>query len=177
MYIDLVVLGTLLMYLISGLRMGFFVEFITIFGVIGNFYLAGRFTPVVMRFLEKNIGQDNYLLVYVTIFVCLYIFLMIFTSVLNAFFKSQTKGLLTRIGGGILSGIKGILVIMVLITGYNFMVKRDPDYKKFGEKSIVLERYDEWIHVFYEYIPQEVKVKIDEMKKNRLVDKYIKKIF
>ncbi|MGL5578131.1 MAG: hypothetical protein ACRDB7_03390, partial [Fusobacteriaceae bacterium] len=108
---------------------------------------------------------------------CLYIFLMIFTSILNTFFKSQDKGLLTRLGGGIISGMKGILVVLVLITGYNFMVKRNVDYKKLGEKSIVLERYDEWIHVFYEYIPQEAKQKIDEMKKNRLVDKYIKKIF
>ncbi|MGL4403272.1 MAG: CvpA family protein [Fusobacteriaceae bacterium] len=177
MYVDLVILAILLMYVISGLRMGFFVEFITIFGVIGNFYFAGRFTPMVMNFLHKNIAQDNYLFIYITIFICLYIFLMIFTSLLNAFFKSQDKGLLTRLGGGIISGIKGILVVLVLITGYNFMAKKDADYKKLGEKSVVLERYDEWIHVFYQYIPEEAKLKIDEMKKNRLVDKYIKKIF
>lgn len=177
MYVDLVVLGILLMYLISGLRMGFFVEFITLFGLIGNFYIAGRLTPTVLGFLEKNMGKDNYLLIYITVFISLYIFLMIFTSILNAFFKSQDKSVLTRLGGGIISGIKGVLVILVLITGYNFMVKRDGEYKKYGEKSIVLERYDGWIHVFYEYIPKEVKFKIDEIKKNRLVDQYIKKIF
>lgn len=177
MYVDLAVLGIFLMYLISGLRMGFFVEFITIFGIIGNFYLAGRFTPGVIRVLGEKIAQDNYLLVYVTVFFSLYIFLMIFTSLLNAFFRSQRKGLITRIGGGVISGVKGILVIMVLVTGYNLMVKKDAGYKKYGEKSIVLERYDEWIHISYEYIPEEVKKKIDEMKKNKLVDKYIKKIF
>ncbi|MGL5962968.1 MAG: CvpA family protein [Fusobacteriaceae bacterium] len=177
MYIDLVILAILLMYIITGLRMGFFVEFITIFGVIGNFYLTGRFTPMILEVVGEKLGKDNYLLVYVTSFISLYLFLMIFTSLLNAFFKSQDKGILTRFGGGVISGIKGILVILVLITGYNFMVKKNPDFKKIGEKSIVLERYDEWIHIFYEYVPEEVKTKIDEMKKNRMIEQYIKKIF
>lgn len=177
MYVDIIVVSLLLIYIISGYRMGFFVEFISMFGLIGNFYLAKYMTPITMGLLDLKIEADNYLVVYVAVFISLYLVLMLLTGILNSFFKSQQKGIMTRIGGIIISGIKGGLVILVLLTGYRFLLKKNPKYEKFGEKSVVLANYDEIITTLYDYVPEELKIKIDEVKKSRIVDQYIKKIF
>lgn len=177
MYVDIIVVILLLIYIISGFRMGFFVEFISIFGLIGNFYLAKHLTPMAVNFLDLKTDSNNYLVIYVAIFISLYLVLMLFTALLNAFFRSQQKGVITRIGGAAVSFLKGMLVIFVLLGGYRFLLRKDPKYAKYGESSIVLANYDEIITTLYDHVPDEIKVKIDELKKNRLVNQYIKKIF
>lgn len=176
MYIDIIISLILISFIISGYSLGFFVQFISLFGFIGNFFVASYLTPLVIDALRSYYKGATYTKGYLIIFFILYILLMVITKYINIIFKGQNKGQLNRVSGVILSLIKGIVVCMLLIAAYNTSAKIYPKLKKYSKDSMFIHKYNEVEEHISDYIPKELKDKIESIKENEAVEKYIKKI-
>ncbi|MGL5056533.1 MAG: CvpA family protein, partial [Fusobacteriaceae bacterium] len=120
---------------------------------------------------------ENYTVSYAVIFILLYFLLLILTSFLNLFFRTQHKGIMNRLGGALMSGIKGIIISLVLIVGFRILGKHYPEILKYGENSRVIEWGDNVLPTLDSYLPNQIKKQIEELKTENTVNKYLKKIF
>ncbi|MGL4393400.1 MAG: CvpA family protein [Fusobacteriaceae bacterium] len=176
MYLDIFVLILLLLFMRKGFVIGFFVEFISIFGLIGNFFLARFFLPIILNIFnwDKFVMSKVYL--YYIILGILYLCLIAITSAIGTFFAKQEKPLPIKIMGLVLGIIKGIIFCFILISIFQIISYNKPKLKKYSSESVSVEVFHKVIPYAYSYLPNEVRIKIDEILKNSLVEKYIKKI-
>lgn len=177
MYVDIVVLITLILFIISGFSVGFFVQFISIFGLIGNLFLAKYFTPYALKFFKINDKIENEMVAYIFIFIFIYISLLILTSLLNKFFSVQRKDIFNRLGGVVISLAKGIIICMILISAFEITEKKYPHLKKYSKNSMAISYSEKAMPYIYSYVPDEIKISLEEIRDDKLVDKYIKKFF
>ena len=177
MYLDILIISLLIIYIISGFSIGFFVEFLSTFGLIGNLFLAKYLTPLATKKLEFYMDIENYTVTYAAIFILLYFLLLILTSFLNLFFRTQHKGVINRLGGALMSGVKGIIISLVLIVGFRLLARHYPGILKYGENSRIIEWGDRVLPTLDTYLPNQIKRQIEELKTETTVDKYLKKIF
>ncbi|MGL4534153.1 MAG: CvpA family protein [Fusobacteriaceae bacterium] len=177
MYLDILIISLLIIYIISGFSIGFFVEFLSTFGLVGNLFLAKYLTPIATKKLEFYMDIENYTVSYAVIFILLYFLLLILTAFLNLFFRTQHKGIMNRLGGALMSGIKGFIISLVLIVGFRILGKHYPGILKYGENSRVIEWSDNVLPTLDSYLPNQIKKQIEELKTENIVNKYLKKIF
>ncbi len=176
MTIDIIITIILFFFLISGFTLGFFVEFISIFGLIGVFLGSSYMTPILVESLKSHYPGINQTKGYIIVFVVLYCLLIFIVKYINKILIGQEKNVINRIGGGILALMKGfvissiIIAILLLVSKFNSLVKKQTD------KSKVVEFYNETESYIYQYIPEELKGKMEDIKEKETVDSYIKKI-
>ncbi len=91
--------------------------------------------------------------------------------------ESVTKGFILRILGGIIGAMKGAILALVIIFIFNFSADLYPSIKKYGENSRAAETFLRVVPVIENYIPKTFKDKLDDVKNEKLIDKYINKIF
>lgn len=177
MYLDILIISLLIIYIISGFSIGFFVEFLSTFGLIGNLFLAKYLTPLATKKLEFYVDIENYTVTYAALFILLYFLLLILTSFLNLFFRTQHKGIMNRLGGALMSGVKGVIISLVLIIGFRLLGRHYPEILKYGENSRVIEYGDKILPTVESYLPNQIRKQIEELKTENTVEKYLKKIF
>ena len=177
MYLDIVILVVLVLAILDGLKNGLFVEFLSVFGLIINFVAAKYFTPILMEFLKFKVNETNYFIIYIIIFWAVYIVMGIFLHFLRNIMDSQNKGFILRILGGLIGSIKGAILAVVVIFIFNFVSDLIPDVKKYGEKSKAAETMLKVSPLIEKYIPKVFKDKLNEIKNENLIDKYMNKIF
>ncbi|MGL5123866.1 MAG: CvpA family protein [Fusobacteriaceae bacterium] len=175
MYIDIIVLITLIIFIMSGFSLGFFVQFISIFGLIGNLFLAKYLTPIGIKFFKIQDKAESEMTIYILIFIAIYISLSILTSILNKFFSVQKKGMFNRLGGIIISLTKGIIICIILISGFKIIQKKYPNFEKFNVNSIAVSYSEKMIPFIYSYLPETIKISLEDIRNDEIVDKYIKK--
>lgn len=120
MYLDILVGIIIVFSLFYGLRNGLFVEFLAIFGLIVNFIIAKKYTPVVIEFLGLSKDKDRYFVTYIVTFWAVYILLGIVIHLVRNVLKNQSKGIITRILGGAIGIAKGILLSVLILLIYNY---------------------------------------------------------
>ena len=69
MTIDIIITIILFFFLISGFTLGFFVEFISIFGLIGVFLGSSYMTPILVESLKSHYPGINQTKGYIIVFV------------------------------------------------------------------------------------------------------------
>lgn len=175
--LDILILIILIAYVISGYRIGFFVEFISMFGLIGNILLAKFLVPKVIEFLELVIEPGEYTQMYITVLIVLYIILMIITSFINKFFKTQKKGQTTQIFGSLVALLKGIIVVSFLIMGCKLLARNFDSIETIYNDSRAVGYFYEGLPIIYDYIPSEIQNQIKELKNNQVMNKYLENIF
>ncbi|MGB0405315.1 MAG: hypothetical protein ACPGDB_03910, partial [Fusobacterium sp.] len=84
---------------------------------------------------------------------------------------------LSRVSGGILSLLKGILIAFLVILIYNIVLDSFPKISDFGKDSKVNAYFIENSDKINDYIPEIFKEKLMELRDGRLIDKYIDKLF
>lgn len=176
MYIDIIISIIMIAYAISGLIMGFFVEFIGFFGMIGSFFFAAYLTPSVIKISKFSIKPENYISTYIFVLVTIYIILLVLKSIINNFFKSQVKGITNRIGGIVVGLLKGIIVSMIIITAYKIAAENYKPIRKYSEGSKVIKYYYEIVPYAQDYLPEKLRKKIEEFRNRKIVDDYLNKI-
>lgn len=176
MYLDILVGIILFFSFIFGISNGFFTEFLSIFGVIADFWLTQKLTPVVLGKIGIDMGSIGYLTVYSIVFTILYMILGMFIYLVNNLFKAQKKGVITRGLGGIVGLLKGALLCILIIFVYNIASEKFEPLKKYGENAYVKRVFLEVTPYIQEYIPEQVKNQLNEIKNNEIVNKYIGKI-
>ena len=177
MYLDIVILVVLVLAILDGLKNGLFVEFLSVFGLIINFVAAKYFTPILMGFLKFKTNETNYFLVYIVIFWAIYIVMGIFIHFLRNIMEGQSKGFILRILGGVIGAIKGAVLALVIMFIFNFTSDLIPEIKKYGNDSRAAETLLKTAPLIEKYIPKVFKDKLNDIKNEKLIDKYMNKIF
>lgn len=177
MFLDILFILILLLFTIIGIKVGFFVEFISVFGLFGNFLIAGYMTPLVIDKIKKYYESASYVRGYVIVFVLLYVILMILTSYINMIFKTREKGVITRITGGFLGFAKGLTLVLVFLTVYLLIETSYPEVKKYSKESYVLKIYEDAVEEkIIEHIPTILKEKTESIREERKIKKYLEKL-
>lgn len=177
MYLDIVILIVVILTILDGLKNGLFVEFLSIFGLVINFVLAKYLTPILIEFLKLKSNDSNYFLIYIVMFWAVYIVVGILIHFIRKIMEGVTKGFILRVLGGVLGAVKGILLALVIIFIFNFAVNLIPDIKKYGNNSKSVEIFIKTAPVIESYIPKVFKKKLEEIRNEKLIDRYINKIF
>lgn len=177
MYLDIVILVVLVLAILDGLKNGLFVEFLSVFGLVINFIAAKYFTPILIEFLNLKSSETNYFIVYIVMFWAVYIVIGIILHFLKNIMEGLTKGFVLRILGGVIGAAKGAVLALVVIFIFNFMSDLIPEIKKYGDKSRAAETLLKTAPLIEEYIPKVFKDKLDEVRNEKLIDRYMNKIF
>ncbi|WP_291259396.1 CvpA family protein [Fusobacterium sp.] len=176
MYLDIVILVVLVLAILDGLKNGLFVEFLSAFGLIINFVLAKYLTPILIDFLKLPANEKNYFLIYIVMFWAVYIVVGIFIHILRKIMEGISRGFIIRILGGIIGGIKGIILGFVIIFIFNFSIEFLPEIKIYGKNSKSVEVFLKMSPLIENHIPKVFKKKLDNLKNDKLIDRYINKI-
>lgn len=176
MYLDIVILAVLVVSLLFGLKNGFFVEFISTFGVIINFVITQKITPIVLTYVEEYIGT-NYTFTYIVLFIVIFIAFSVLIHILNITLKRQRVFIVSRICGGILSLVKGIIISGLILLIFNVTAERFTRIGSYGENSKVNAYFLEFSEDIDKYIPEVFKEKLKQIRDNKTIDKYIDKLF
>ncbi|MGL6064604.1 MAG: CvpA family protein [Fusobacteriaceae bacterium] len=176
MYLDIIILLILALFIKSGFTLGFFVQFISIFGLIGNLFLANYLTPLAIQALKIQGKLESEIPVYILIFIAIYICLLVITSILNKFFSKQEKDIFTRLGGVVISLAKGIIVCIVLLSVFGIVVKESSKLEKIAENSKAIAYSEKIIPYISLYLPEGIKIKLEEIRAGKIIDKNIDEI-
>lgn len=176
MYLDIVILVVVVLSILDGLKDGLFVEFLSVFGLVINFLAAKKLTPIIMEFLKLH-TQNNYFVTYIVIFWAVYIIIGILLHFIRNIMDSQSKGFILRFLGGIIGLIKGFILGMLIVFIFNFSTDIFPDIAKYGKDSRSGEIFLKTIPIVEKHIPKIFKEKIDKIKNEKIVDRYINKLF
>ncbi|WP_027127740.1 CvpA family protein [Fusobacterium perfoetens] len=176
MYLDIIVLIILGLSIIGGINNGFIVEFISTFGILINLYITHKLTPSVCHITERYLTKQNDTYIYAITFLGLFIIIAILLHLLNTFLKNQQVPFLFRILGGGISFLKGLLICGIFLVFYNIGQEKIKSLSKIGESSIANEYFLQITDEVDFYIPTELKEKINEIKTNKTIDKYMNKI-
>ncbi len=177
MYLDIVILVVLVLAILDGLKSGLFVEFLSVFGLVINFIAAKHLTPMLMEFLGLKSSETTYFLTYIGMFWAVYIVIGIFLHFIKNIMEGLTKGFVIRVLGGIIGAIKGAVLALVIIFIFNFSADIFPKIKKYGENSKAAETFLNTAPLIENYIPKVFKDKLNDIKNEKLIDRYLNKIF
>lgn len=177
MYLDITILAIVLLTFIFGIKNGFIVEFMSTFGVVINFIITQKVAPIVIKIAKSYVGEYSYDYVYGITFVVIFMFFSLLIHLLNSFLKKQRISLLSRISGGILSFLKGLLIGFLVILIYNIVLESFPKILDLGKNSKVNEYFIENSYKINDYIPAVFKEKLMELRDERSISKYIDKLF
>lgn len=177
MYLDIIILIVVVLAILDGLKNGLFVEFLSVFGLAINFIAARYFTPILMEFLNLKSNDTNYFITYIVLFWAVYIVIGLIVHFIRNIMESITKGFVIRILGGVIGAMKGAILALVIIFIFNFSADLFPNIRKYGEESRAAETFLKTAPLIEEYVPKAFKDKLDEIKNEKLIDRYINKIF
>ncbi|MBC2855894.1 MAG: CvpA family protein [Cetobacterium sp.] len=176
MYLDIVVAAILFLTVIFGLKNGFFIEFFSIFGIVINFILAKKATPLIMERVGILNDNSNYIMVYIGTFWALYLVLGILMYLTTIIFRTQRKSPANRVLGAVLGFGKGLILTIALLFVFNFFSSRYTNLEKYSNGSKTNKVFLENITHIESYVPEEFKEKIKEMKDNELINRYFNKL-
>lgn len=176
MYLDIIILAILIISILFGIKNGFIVEFISIFGVLINFVITQRVTPMVLEYVQKYIGT-NYTFTYIVLFIVIFVLFSVLIHLLNIILKGKNISFISRIFGGFLSLLKGGVICLVILLIYNVTAENFDSYKKYGNDSVANREFLDFSENLDEYIPSVFKEKLKEIRDNKTVNKYIDKLF
>lgn len=176
MYLDIITLIILGISVLSGISNGFIVEFISTFGILINLYLTHKLTPYFCKFTEELLQRQDETYVYAITFLVVFMVIAIILHILNLFLKNQNTSMIFRLLGGIVSLAKGGLIVAIMFTFYNIGQEKIPALRKIGEDSIFNEYFLKGTDNIDFYIPKNLKSKIQEIKTEKTVEKYMNKL-
>ena len=110
-------------------------------------------------------------------FWAVYIVIGLILHFLKNIMEGLTKGFVLRILGGIIGAAKGAVLALVVIFIFNFTSDLQKKKKKYGNNSRAAETMLKVAPLIEEYIPKVFKEKLDAVKNEKLIDKYMNKIF
>jgi membrane protein required for colicin V production len=131
-FFDIIVIVILGYCLIRGVFRGLIKELSSIIGVLGGFYAAFTYYPLVAKPLSKWITNTGYLniLSFLTLFCGVFIIISILGVIINYLLKIAFLSWLDRILGSVFGAMKGVLIVSVLFIALTaFLPKGTPVIK------------------------------------------------
>ena len=131
-FFDIIVIVILGYCLIRGVFRGLIKELSSIIGVLGGFYAAFTYYPLVAKPLSKWITNTGYLniLSFLILFCGVFIIISILGIIINYLLKIAFLSWLDRILGSVFGAMKGVLIVSVLFIALTaFLPKGTPVIK------------------------------------------------
>jgi len=151
------VLVTILGYcLVRGIFRGLIKELSSIVGVLGGFYAAYTYYPLVAAQLSRWITNTGYLntVSFLLIFTVLYLLVSIAGVIIKYFMNIAFLGWLDRFSGALFGGLKGCLITAVVILALTTFL---PPKAVVIEKSRVAENTMQFSAFLVKVTPKEMK--------------------
>jgi len=130
--LDIILLIMLLIGGLNGLRQGFIKAFANLIGWIVALIIAAKYASILapsMTVLSSDPVVQK-IAAFAFIILTILVFTWIVTFVLNRILKTLKLGPLNRLAGGVLGGLKGLLVVLITIQGIGPWVESSPHWKQ-----------------------------------------------
>lgn len=111
--IDIIVGISLLIGVIIGIKNGFFIELASIAGILLGFYLADKFTLFIIEYLSIS-GEYAFEIGYIIMIVLVIFAVWLLAKALTELFSAINIGFINRIAGGLVGGLKVVLIMSIL---------------------------------------------------------------
>ncbi len=177
MYLDILIIIIVILALVDGMRKGFLYQFYATFSIFLDYIIAKQFTPVVMDSLGIATSDTSYLLTFVGVFIVSYIVLGFVKLAMGVILKKQNDSVLSKLGGGCFGFLKGLLIAVIVLIGYNFLEQHFKSIAQFGNKSKINRIFLENSDGFDEYLPKDVKRKLTQLRGKKIVESYLNKVW
>ena len=131
--LDILIIIIVLFCLIRGIFRGIIKELSSIVGVLGGFYGAYTYYPLIAKFLARWISNTGYLniLSFMIIFCLIFIIISILGIIIKYLLRIAFLGWVDRVCGAGFGIIKGILIVsVILIALTTFLPKGAPVIKQ-----------------------------------------------
>ena len=118
MHIDLIVISIICLFIFAGYKKGIIVEFVSFGALAFNIITAKKLSPFVVNILKINIQHNKVLdmAAYIITFIIMYVLLNLFTTFILKTLKRNTNMTLDSIVGALFGFLKGVIVIVMLMT-------------------------------------------------------------
>lgn len=175
MYLDIVVLVVLILSVLDGLKNGLFVEFLSVFGLVINFLLAKFLTPKVMGFLNQQVTENNYFIVYIVVFWAVYIVVGLLLHCCRTVMANLSKGITVKLLGAVLGAVKGFILAMLIVFCFDFAVDNFKGLEKYRTGSRATDIFLKVVPVVEEHMPKTFKDKLNTLKNEKILDRFLSK--
>ena len=143
--IDIFILIILVIGGLNGLRQGFIKAFANLIGWVIALILAAKYASILAPSMIVLSSDPVVQKIAAFAFIILIIIVLtwIVTFILNRILKTLKLGPLNRLAGGVLGGLKGLLVVLITIQGIGPWVESSPHWKQSKFVSTLLP-YAPW---------------------------------
>lgn len=166
--LDILIIIILLYCLIRGIFRGIIKELSSIIGVLGGFYGAYAYYPLVAKQLSRWISNTGYLniLSFMIIFCVVFIVISILGIIIKYLLRISFLGWVDRVCGAGFGIIKGILIVSVILLALTtFLPKGAPLIKNSLLSPHVTMISEKLIKVTSTQMKRQFGAKIEELKK------------
>ena len=176
MYLDMLVGIIILFTIYKGYSSGFFVSFLSLFGVVVSLVITRDFTPQIMSLLRIEGGKGTFSMIYIVIFLVVYLLIGILLAFLESFIKVKKRTLLGIILGSSVGLIKGLTLSFVVLLFYNLLGDHIGGVKKYGEESRSNIVFQKAIPYARDILPKKIGDNIESKGYKKDIEKYIKDV-
>lgn len=166
--LDILIIVIVGFCLIRGIFRGLIKELSSLIGVLGGFYGAYTYYPIVAKLLSRWISNTGYLniLSFLIIFCGLFLIISILGVIIKYLLNITFLGWVDRICGAGFGIMKGVLIISVLLMIFTaFLPKRTPLIKDSLLAPHVTLISEKMVKVVPKDMKREFTVKLNELKK------------
>lgn len=174
MYLDIFIAVIIVAAILTGLRNGMYVEFISIFGLFLNVMITKTYTPDIISFFKIKLLNNNYVLTYLVVFICVYLFIKMILVIASRVLRENSRGILTKGIGAFIGFTKGFILAFILLLVYNFSSDYAPSIRKYSEGSQANVIFAELLPHFEKFIPDIFVDKLNEIRNRNFIEKVLR---
>jgi membrane protein required for colicin V production len=123
---DIIILTVVGLSILLGMRKGLTRQVVGLIGVVGGYFIAMRFyESFVTKFLKGFSPTTGHIIAFLGIFVACIVAASIIGWIIGGLMNITGLGILNRIGGALLGGVKGCFIVAVAVVGLIAFLPRD----------------------------------------------------
>ena len=177
MYLDIAVGIILFILIYLGVRNGFFVEFLTIFGVVASFFISKRLTPIVVeKFASTQIETQYEFIAYITVFIIGWMLMTLVVHFLQKIFAGERKGSIIRLLGGLIGLGRGLLITGVLLLALNITGDYVEEVRNHLQESKSNGIFLSAVPAVSGFLPPIITEKLNKIKNQEIMDEQLSRL-
>ncbi len=176
MYLDIILVIIIGSFILTGLKNGLIVEFLSSFGVLISLYLASKLTPSFSVLFKNYFNTENQTYNYIMSFIIVFFILTIAIYIIGIILKNQEITVVMRILGSVMSLAKGILIIVITLTFLNVTQEKFPSLDWITRGSVLNEKFLVLSESMDRFIPEDFQIKLEEIRQEASIKKQLNKL-
>ncbi|MGM0508533.1 MAG: CvpA family protein [Fusobacteriota bacterium] len=171
MYIDIVLLGIIILFTVLGIKKGLIFEFFSLFGILVAVLLSKKVINIISPTLEAKFGESQigFIITYVGVFIGIYIILFLILLVVKKFFEKILLGWIDRLGGGIVGFLKGFVISLVIMIIVTLISNFNNEWRNYIQKSYSSKVIAKVIPYLKSFFPSDININMQEFTDDTLI--------